>query len=491
MGQPVKLTPPQREWLKMIYDTPTRLFVLSVGRKNAKTAFSSFLLLLHLIGPEARRNTSLFSAALSRDQASRVFDLTKKTLELSPFLREFVQILPSSKTIKCPELGNVYTALSADAKTNMGGSPCFVIHDELGQVNGSRFDMYETLETATAAHDSPLSIVISTQARNDSDFFSLLLDDALSGADPLKKAVLYSAPLDIDAFTVDAVRAANPHFEYFMNQDEVLRMADEARRMPSKEAYFRNLILNQRVEARAPFVSPLVWKENSGITENDATADKFDPSEAIFAGLDLSSVSDLTAFVMIDSRGAIECRFWLPSLGLSEKAKEDRAPYDLWRDQGFLSTTAGAAIEYDEVAAEILRMIETHSIKKIAFDRWNMRFLKSAFARLGFDERRFDDLFVSFGQGFASMTPALRALESRLLQRKLKHFNNPILEWNARNVLVMEDAAGNRKFDKSDKRGRIDGMVALAMAAFLQDENSTGGNIAELDAFLNDPVMIF
>src|SRR5690606_36349884 len=86
VGQPVKLTPQQKDWLREIYDSPTRRFILSMARKNAKTALAAFLLLLHTVGPEARPNSQLFSAAQSRDQAAILFNLAAKVVRMSPEL---------------------------------------------------------------------------------------------------------------------------------------------------------------------------------------------------------------------------------------------------------------------------------------------------------------------------------------------------------------------------------------------------------------------
>ena len=203
-----------------------------MGRKNAKTATSAFLLLLHLVGPEARANSQLYSAAQSRDQASLLFALAAKIVRMSPDLSEYVGIRDTAKQLYCPELGTLYRALSAEASTAYGLSPVFTVHDELGQVKGPRSELYDALETASAAHDEPLSIIISTQAPTDGDLLSILIDDAQRGHDPKLKVALYSAPLDEDAFSEDSIRKANPHYDLFMNKDEVLRQMRDAKRMP-------------------------------------------------------------------------------------------------------------------------------------------------------------------------------------------------------------------------------------------------------------------
>jgi phage terminase large subunit-like protein len=463
VGQALKLTREQKEWVREIYDSPTRVFILTMGRKNAKTAFASFLLLLHLCGPEARRNSQLYSDAQSRDQAALLFALAAKIVRMSPDLSQYIVIRDTAKQLACPELGTLYRALSADASTAYGLSPAFTVHDELGQVKGNRSELYEALETAAAAQEEPLSVIISTQAATDADLLSMLIDDALSGADPRVKVRIHSAPMNVDPFSEDAIRAANPHYDVFMNKDEVRRQADEAKRLPSREAAYRNLILNQRVEAKNPLIPRKLWEDNAGMPAED-----FEGLE-VYGGLDLSSVSDLTALVLITKVGVVgekwhvKPTFWLPSEGLEQKSRTDRVSYDLWAQQGFLETTPGRAIEYEFVADYLRRLFDRCDVKAIAFDRYNMRFLKPWLVEAGFSESELDR-FVEFGQGYASMSPAIRELESMLLANKLEHGMHPVLTMCAANATVVSDPAGNRKFTKMKATGRIDGMVALTMA---------------------------
>lgn len=456
VGRQIKLTKKQRGWLKRIYDSPTRMFILSMGRKNAKTAFSAMIVLLHTCGPEAKPNSQIYSAAQSRDQAAVLFELAAKMVRMSPDLSEYVNIRDTVKELICPELGVIYKALSADAATKFGLSPLLVVHDELGQVKGPRSELYEALETASAAQEEPLSIVISTQAPTDADLLSVLIDDALTGSDPRIKVELYTADMELDAFSEEAIRQSNPHFDDFMNKEEVFRQAADAKRMPSREASYRNLILNQRVEARNPFVSRAVW------TENGAEPEPYEGLD-VYGGLDLSSVSDLTALVLVTDDGDVHPTFWLPEEGLAEKSRLDREPYDLWQQQGLLETTPGRAIEYEWIADYLRGIFDCCNVRALAFDRYNMRHLKPWLEKVGFSEEELER-FIEFGQGFVSMSPALRELEARLLSNKLKHGNHPVLTMCAANATIVQDPAGNRKFTKSKASGRIDGMVALAMA---------------------------
>lgn len=456
VGQPVKLAPFQKELIKGIYDTPTRRAIVSYGRKNAKTTTSAFLLLLHLCGTEAKPNSQLYSAAQSREQASILFNLAAKIVRLSPELSQYVGIRDTAKQLYCSDLGTLYRALSAEASTAYGLSNAFTVHDELGQVRGPRSELYEALETASAAQENPLSIIISTQAAKPDDLLSLLIDDAKQAHDPMQKVWLYTADPDIDPFSEEAIRQANPAFDFFMNKQEVFAQAEDARRMPSRESGFRNLILNQRVETNNPFISKGVWILNSHDVDDSVFYD-----EPVYVGLDLSAKNDLTAMVMVAFREKwhVKAYFWTPSKGLHDRAKRDRQPYDVWVKQGYIRSIDGSSLDYEVLAREISEILSECNVQQIAFDRWRIDLLKKEFEELGIDLP-----LVEFGQGFKDMSPALESLETLLLNEKMAHGNNPVLTMCVANTKVSTDPAGNRKLDKQKATGRIDGAVALAMA---------------------------
>lgn len=455
VGHPVKLSPEQLAWLQKIYGSPTRSFYLSIPRKNGKTTFAAMLVLLHLVGPEFRRNSQIYSAARSRDQAAIVFELAAKMVRMSPDLESFVKVGDTRKEMKVQELGTFYKALSADAKTKFGLSPALIVHDELGQVEGPEDALFEALETACAAQEDPLTVVISTQAPSAADLFSTLLDDALTGADPTIKAVVYSVPEKANVFDIKEVAKAQPHW-HLMNQAEVKSQLESARRLPSREPKFRNLVANQRTEQEAPFISRMTWEDN-------AAAPRPLAGQVVYGGLDLSAVSDLTALVLATEDGDVHPTFWLPEEGLREKSEKDRTPWDVWAKKGFLETTPGRAIEYRYVAQHLRRVFSEHNVAALAFDRFAMKFLRPYLVEVGFTETELEK-FIPFGQGFVSMSPALRELEARLLARRMRHGAHPVLTLCARNAVVKSDPAGNRKLDKSKRTRRIDGMVSLAMA---------------------------
>lgn len=457
LGQPIRLDPFQRKFILDIYDNPfgTHTAYLSLARKNGKTALIGGLLLAHLVGPEAVANSQIVSGAQSKDQAAVVFELARKMVELSPILSSLVRIQPSGKRLVGIAKNVLYRALAAEGKTAHGLSPILAILDEVGQVQGPTDKFVSAITTAQGAYDNPLLIAISTQAPTDADLFSVWIDSQIAAPDPRVVCHLYSAPADCALDDRRAWAAANPAMGTFRSIADIEKQARQAMEMPANEPEFRNLILNQRVEAVAPFVSKSVWEGNG------SDPGKID-GRKVWAGLDLSSVNDLTALVGVDDTGGVHPTFWLPGEGLAEKARKDRVPYDLWARQGLLQTTPGRAIEYEFVAEYLRGFFDRCDVQNLGFDRALFEHLKPWLVKAGFSE---DELakFIPFGQGTLSMTPALRELEAKLLNSQLRHGNHPVLNMCAANARVVGDS-GARKFDKRRSRGRIDGMSALANA---------------------------
>jgi phage terminase large subunit-like protein len=468
LGKPVRLLPFQRKFILEVYDNPngTSRAYLSIARKNGKTGLIACLLLAHIVGPEAYQNSRIISGARSRRQAAEVFNYAAKMVWMSPELTKLAKCTPSSKTILGYAKNVEYQAISAEAKTAHGGSPILAILDEVGQIKGPTDDFVEAIETSQGAYEGrAMLFAISTQAATDNDLFSRWIDDAETSKDPRIVSHVYTAPAECDLQDEDAWAAANPALGVFKAISDVRDFAQRAARQPVVESSFRWLHLNQRIDASAPFVTPAVWK---ACATNDLA--DFD-GLPVFGGLDLSEVNDLCALVLMAPKEGIwhvRPTFWLPGDGLRQKAKDDRVPYDVWHGQGFLSTTPGPTVDYEFLAHHLFELRQKIDLRKIAFDRWNFRHLKPWLLKEGFTEEEVEGdaaIFEPFGQGFASMSPALRTLEELLLNKKLVHGEHPVLNMCMVNATVRRDPSGNRKLDKQKSRGRIDGAVALAMTA--------------------------
>lgn len=476
VGRPMKLLPFQRKFIMEIYSNPyvTHTAYLSIARKNGKTALIAALLLAHLVGPEAIQNSQIVSGAQSKDQAAVVFELARKMIEMSPMLSQVARVQPSGKRLIGLRKNVLYRALAAEGKTAHGLSPILAILDEVGQVQGPTDKFVEAITSAQGAYANPLLIAISTQAPTDADLFSVWLD---APDDPRVVKHIYRALEDCEMDDKRAWAAANPALGIFRSMDDVEKQAKAALAMPANEPAFRNLILNQRVEAVAPFVAKSVWQANG---DEPGSMD----GRRVWFGLDLASVNDLCALVGVDDTGGVHSTFWLPKSGLIEKSRKDRVPYDLWEKQGFLLTTPGKAVEYEFIAEYMRGIFDRCDVQSVGFDRYNMKFLTPWLEKAGFSESELAK-FVEFGQGTASMTPALRQLEVGLLNQQYRHGNQPTLAMCAANAVVTGDS-GARKFEKSKARGRIDGMVAFAMAEGVRPAEAED----DLTDFLANPIIV-
>jgi phage terminase large subunit-like protein len=483
VGKPLVLEPFQKEFLLAVYDNPdiTKEAILSIARKNGKTALIASIVLAHVCGPEAKLNSQVVSGAMSRDQAALVFNLASKMVQLSPELSEVCRIVPSQKKIIGIRKNVEYKALAAEGKTQHGLSPIVAILDEVGQVRGPNSEFVDAIVTSQGAHENPLLFVISTQAPNDADLLSVWIDDAVQSKDSRIVCHVYSADKEEDLLNEDSWKKANPALGTFRSLEDVKAQAEKAQRMPSFEPTFRNLVLNQRVELISPFISKGIWLLNSQEVNNAAFYES-----PVYIGLDLSAKTDLTAMVLValhEGKYHVKPVFWTPLKGLKDRAKTDRAPYDIWVDQGYIRAVDGASINYEQVCIDIAETLEGMNIVGAGFDRWRFDLLKAEFDKINLELP-----LIPFGQGFKDMAPAIDALESALLNEKLSHGGHPVLTMCMANARVEKDAAGNRKLNKFKATGRIDGAVALAMAVGLS-ERATDEN-SNFDGFISNPLAI-
>lgn len=476
-GRPLKLREWQKQLIRDTYDPVdddglrlVRRALWTMARKNGKTALAAALVLVHLVGPEAKRNGEVLSAASDREQAGHIYKMCRQMIELDDELSQRCKCIDTLKRIVCYHLGSFYQSLAADARRQHGGNPSFCIYDELAQAQNR--ELYDVLNTAFGAQDEALMLVISTQSSDSQSIMTELCDDALNQAagnlnDPTFFGRVFAVPDDVeDIYDEKVWHLANPALGDFRSLRDFRALAAKARRSPSAEATFRNLYLNQRVDGVQAFVNRHDWKA----CEQDVPEAMLRTAQW-FGGLDLSSRHDLTAYVMVgrlaDGRVAVLPRFWLPegedkTEGLAERSKRDGAQYELWRDAGWLRVVPGRVVSYPAVVREVYELIQQYNVQANAYDRWRIADFKAEILRAGLDEAKFN--LYSHGQSFKDMSPAIEALETLILEHNLCHTGNPVLTYCISNVKVMRDESENRRFDKRQKHKRIDGAVALAMA---------------------------
>lgn len=485
VGKPLRLSIFQRAFIICLFDNPhiTRRGILSVARRNGKTAIVGVILLAFLVGPLAVKNSTLGSAALSRDQAALVFRLMVKMLQMSPELKNTFRIVPSQKKIIGIAKNVEYEAMSSDSKTGHGRSLLVVILDESGQIVGPHNDYVGMLQSSQGSYERPLFITISTQAPSDADLLSVWIDDATRSNDPHTVCHVYEAAEGCALDDKSQWYASNPGLSEFRSIEDLESQIRSAMRMPAQEASVRNLLLNQRVAREGLWLSPTCWKNCSG--EPDIEVFKSNP---VALGLDLSARVDLSAAVIAsrDNEGYVHLipYVFTPLTGLEERGRQNRAPFESWVDQGKLIAVPGSTISYDYIC-EYLRdeMIRLGiDINILAFDRWRIKEFKLAAERANFAQNA---NWVEVGQGYKDQGPRLSAFETEILDGKIKHGNHPLLNFAAASAIVVRDPAGNMKIDKGRVAGagKIDALVAAVMAAHpVSEGRSDTHSIASLIA---------
>ena len=502
-GERFALMPWQKRFIKDIYEPhfrngrrAVRRAILSVGRKNGKTALIAGLVLAHLVGPEFIINGEIYSAANDRDQAGIVFKFCKQLVEREPDLAKRLQVIPSTKTMVAVNTGSVYRAISHEAGTKHGYLPSVVIYDELAQARDR--DLYDVLDTSFGARAEPLFITISTQSNDPEHVMSKLIDDGIAGLDPSIICHLYAADEDCALDDERQWSKANPALGVFRDHEDLATQIAKAIRMPSEEPKVRNLLLNQRVAPVATLISRAEWAACAGSVT-------FRDGEEIYLGLDLSASLDLTALVMVSACDPVRVRpfFWKPADTMRQHAERDfgvgNRRYEEWVADGQMFVSPGNSVDPEVVARKIGELFMRYKVKGLAYDRWRMDVLLREFDDIGlacFRDKASDQAdyprqrdgmglrCVPWGQGFRDMAPAIDAFCQVIADHKLVHPNNPVLNWNLANAVASTDPAGNRKLDKGKARFRIDGAVALAMALGLRARDREKTKPIDIEALI-------
>jgi phage terminase large subunit-like protein len=446
--------------------------VLSVARGNGKTTLAAALGLCHVAGPEAESRGEVYSAANDRFQASRIYAEMAAMVERVPWLSERVSVRRFTKELEdYGGTGSVYAALSRESGTKHGLSVSCCIYDELGQTEGR--DLLDALTTAMGKRAEPLMIIISTQAPRDEAPLSNLIDYGLrcqrgEVRDPSFHLTLYSAPMDADPWSPATWKLANPALGDFRSRADIERLALQAQRMPSAEGAFRQLCLNQRVDASAQFITAAVWNACSEPVDMDRLKGR-----PCYAALDMGATRDLTGLTLAfpDDDGSYDILpfCWLPREALQECEDRDKVPYRVWAKQGHLLTTPGATTDPEAIALKVAELHGLYNILGLAYDRWRIEDLRRQLEAIGCEVP-----LVEHGQGFRDMAAPVDLFERLAVECRLRHGRHPVLTMCVGNAKTESDAAGNRKLSKKRSTGRIDALVASVMALGIASRADAG-----------------
>lgn len=442
-----------------------RIAYIETGKGSGKSPLEAGIGLYGLVA-DGEMRAEVYAAATKKDQAMVLFRDAVAMVDQSPLLASKLKKSGRHEqtwNIRYAKSGSFFRPISSDDGQS-GPRPHIGLIDEVHEHKTAH--MIDMMKAGFKFRKQPLIAMITNSGSDKNSPCGLQHDygiKVVSGQVQDDQLFAYICALDEgeDPFEDEKCwHKVNPSLRFGIPTMKYLRgQVNDAKGMPSQESIVRRLNFCQWVKASNPFITTQTWINNGDIPRGIDGCD-------VYGGLDLSSVSDLTALVLVSERENkfdVNPTFWLPAQGLAEKSRKDRVPYDVWERQGFIQTTPGSSIEYEYIAEYLRGVFDNCNVRAIAFDRYNMKFLKPWLERVGFTEEELER-FIEFGQGFVSMSPALRETESLLLNNKLRHGKHPVLTMCASNAVIATDPAGNRKFAKDKASGRIDGMVALAMA---------------------------
>ena len=434
---------------------------IEIPKKQGKSELAAAVALLLTCG-DGEERAEVYGCAADRQQAAIVFDVAADMVRMCPALSKRVKILASQKRLIYTPTNSFYQVLSAEAYSKHGFNIHGVVFDELHtQPNRKLFDVMT--KGSGDARMQPLYFLITTAG---TDTHSICYEthqkakDIIEGRkiDPTFYPVIYGADESDDWTDPKVWKKANPSLDITVGIDKVKAASESAKQNPGEENAFRQLRLNQWVKQAVRWMPMEKWDKCAFSIDEDELEGR-----VCYGGLDLSSTTDITSFVLVfppldeEDKYIILPYFWIPEDNLTLRVNRDHVPYDVWERQGCLQTTEGNVVHYGFIEQFIERLGERFNIREIAFDRWGAVQMVQNLESMGFT-------VVPFGQGFKDMSPPTKELMKLVLEQKIAHGSHPVLRWNMDNIYIRTDPAGNIKADKEKSTEKIDGAVATIMA---------------------------
>lgn len=434
---------------------------VEIPKKQGKSELAAAIA-LYLLAGDGEWGAEVYGCAADRQQASIVFDVACQMVEQCPALKKRIKPVMSQKRLVYAPLNSFYQVLSAESYTKHGLNVHGVVFDELhAQPNRALYDVMT--HGSGDARKQPLFFLITTAGTDRNSIcweVHQKAQDILDGRkhDPSFYPVIYGAEDDDDWGDERTWYKANPSLGVTVDIDKLRTAYTSAKENPAEENLFRQLRLNQWVKQSVRWMPMDKWDECAFAVDPEKLKGR-----ECYGGLDLSSSTDITAFVLVfppldeEDKYSILPFFWVPEDTIDLRVRRDHVPYDVWQAKGEMLSTEGNVIHYGYIENFIEELGTKYNIKEIAFDRWGAVQMTQNLEGMGFT-------VVPFGQGYKDMSPPTKELMKLVLEKKIAHGGNVPLRWMMDNVYVRTDPAGNIKMDKEKSTERIDGAVALVMA---------------------------
>ena len=471
---------------------------IEIPKKNGKSELGAAIA-LKMLAADGEWAAEVYGCAADRSQASIIFDIAVDMVDQCPPLKKLIKPVLSQKRLVYMPTKSFYQVLSAEAFTKHGLNVHSCIFDELhAQPKRNLYDVMT--DGAGDARTQPLTFIIST-AGDDADRSSIGWEVHQMAVDVLnevkKDPTFYSMIYGLDKenkriwkgreFEVieknikdekswrsiwaseDTWSKINPSIDHTITMEKVQEQYTRAETNLSKEKNFRWLRLNSWEKVKLhKWISLDFWDLCKGKIDKEKLKGR-----NCYGGLDLSSTTDLTSFVLlfppddINKKWMVLPFFWVPEDNVEERVRTDKVAYDAWAKQGYMKLTPGNVIDYDFIIKTIEDLANDYNIIQVGYDSWSA--MQTA---IKLEEKGLE--MVEVRQGPKSMSPAMKKIEQIVRSKELNHGGQPVLRWNVGNVEVKSDESENIKPVKSKSVERIDGLVAFvnAMARAILEEGN-------------------
>ncbi|MDR2342831.1 MAG: terminase large subunit [Campylobacteraceae bacterium] len=444
-------------------DSPSSLFLAGDGFTPTHNTEIIAAVLNYFLFVDEEKGKDIYCAANETDQASIIFNATKSMIVQDTRLSAHCNIWRSTKTIE--RKGGFHSfvkVLTANADTKDGLNPYVFVYDELHAAKDG--NLFNVLEEGTVGREQPLTFIISTAGYNHQGVMKQKYDYAKKVASGIiKDDTFYSMIFELGEDDIanegwkkeENWEKVNPALGYGVTLDGLRSQFTKALESGEEEVAFKTKHLNMWTNASRVWIKDEVW------TLLNPSACSLTEGRECYAGLDLSSTTDISSLIAIfpNPDGSFDTlrRYYIPEDNMRSRVRRDRVPYIDWHNKGYITTTPGNVIDYDYIEKDILFIAEKFRLKLLNYDRFMATQIITHLSDEGIEVN-------GFGQGFVSMNAPTKMLETLVLQGKINHENDPVLRWMISNVELQMDAAGNVKCDKGKSRDKIDGVVALIMS---------------------------
>ena len=467
-GKPFKLIPWQKDAVWKLFGTVResgyrqyRQCYAEVPKKNGKSELGAGVGLLGLCG-DGEIGGEVYSAAADKEQAGLIYAVAAQMVRQNYVLSNRLKVIDSRKRIVDYKTNSFYQVLSSETASKHGLNPSIILFDEIhAQKTRELWDVL--VEGSDYARAQQLVLAMTTAGVYDVNSICWEVREharqVMEGLieDKSVLPVMFFADKDKDDWRDEEVwKRVNPSLGHIFDIEKIREDYDKIKNYPARVNNFKRFRLNMWVNQLIRWMPMESWDLcNKPVTPEMLV------KRPCYGGLDLSSTTDLTAFLLIfppwedDLLWRVVCNFYVPEETIMQRSKEDRVPYHIWRDQGYITATTGNVIDTDYIRRDVVRAAEIYDLQELGYDPWGA-------VKLATDLDNKDGIpMVEVRQGYKTLSPAMKEMYKLISACLVAHGGHPVLRWCADNLVVDMDAAENVKPAKNKARERIDGIVAF------------------------------